>query len=74
MTVDRKISYALVFAIVVQAAGALTWAGASSQRLQSIEQEVQLRRGLIERLARLEAEVEGMRMQLDRIERKIDVD
>ncbi len=72
MTLDRRISLALVFAIAAQTAGALVWTGAAGERLSAVEEEMQLRRGVAERLARVEAELEAVRTQLDRIERKLD--
>jgi len=72
MKVDRRVTLALVFAVFVQTAGALVWAGAAGERLSMVEHEVDERRGVAERLARLEAELESVRLQLDRIERKID--
>ncbi len=72
MKIDRRVTLALVFAVFVQTAGALVWAGAAGERLSMVEHEVDERRGVAERLARLEAELESVRLQLDRIERKID--
>jgi len=74
MTYDRRISLAVVFAIFVQTAGALVWAGSASERLSAVEEEVHAGRDVAERLARLEAELEAVRHQLDRIERKIEKD
>lgn len=73
MKMDRRVTLALVFAVFIQTAGALVWAGAAGERLSMVEHEVDERRGVAERLARLEAELESVRMQLDRIERKIDM-
>jgi len=72
MTFDRRISLALVLTILAQTAGALVWAGAAGERLSMVEKEVEIRRGFAERLARVEAEIEAVRLQLDRIERKIE--
>lgn len=69
---DKRITLALLFAILVQTGGALLWAGAAAERLAMVEHEVQIQRGAAERLARVEAELQAMRSQLDRIERKID--
>ena len=72
MKIDRRVTLALVFTVFVQTAGALVWAGAAGERLAMVEHEVDERRDVAERLARLEAELDSVRMQLDRIERKID--
>ena len=74
MKIDRRITLALVFAVFIQTAGALVWAGAAGERLSTVEETVAQGRGVAERLARLEAELESVRLQLDRIERKIDVE
>ncbi|MEM9668817.1 MAG: hypothetical protein AAF950_07805 [Pseudomonadota bacterium] len=72
MKYDRRISLAVIFAVFVQTAGALVWAGSASERLAMVENEIDQSRDVVERLARLEAELEAVRHQLDRIERKID--
>ncbi len=69
---ERKISLALVFAILVQSAGALVWAGAAGERLSVLERRAETDRPITERLARVEAELEAVRAQLDRIERKVE--
>ncbi|MEM7661997.1 MAG: hypothetical protein AAF292_07085 [Pseudomonadota bacterium] len=74
MKYDRRISFAVIFAIFVQTAGAFVWAGSASERLSMVEQEIDYGRTSAERLARLEAELEAVRHQLDRIERKIEKD
>lgn len=72
MKVDKRITAALIFAILVQTASALVWAGHAAERLVVVEREVEANRGSAERLARVETELKAMRNQLDRIERKID--
>lgn len=74
MTLDRRITFAVIFSIFVQTAGAFIWAGSASERLSMVEQEVDHGRDVAERLARVEAELEAVRHQLDRIERKIEKD
>lgn len=72
MTFDRRIALGVIFALFVQTAGALMWAGAAAQRLEIVEQEVAAQKGVSERLARVETELAAMRKQLDRIERKVE--
>lgn len=72
MRLDKKIALGLIFALFVQTAGALLWTGAAAQRLDMVEHELSDRKGMFERLVRVETELLAMRQQLDRIERKID--
>ena len=72
MTFDKRIALGVIFALFVQTAGALMWAGAAAQRLEIVEQEVAAQKGVSERLARVETELAAMRKQLDRIERKVE--
>lgn len=72
MMIDRRITVALLVTVFIQTAGALVWAGAAGERLAMVEQEVTERRSVTERLARVEAELEAVRAQLNRIERKLD--
>lgn len=63
---------AFVLALAVQTGGVLLWAGAAAQRLEVLEDKVERVDPIYERLARVEAELEAMRTQLDRIENKVD--
>lgn len=69
---DGRITIALIFAMVVQAFGALLWVGAAAQRLDSIESRLNQSAPVTERLARLEAEVAAVRISLGRIETRLD--
>lgn len=73
MSFDRKLTIGVILAVLVQAAGALMWAGAAAQRVEVLEERVREARPVAERLARVEAELASMRAQLDRIERKLEV-
>jgi type VI protein secretion system component VasK len=72
MKMDRRITIGLILAIAVQTGGVLLWAGAAAERLSSVEQRVDAREGVTERLARVETEIAAMRVQLDRIERQME--
>ncbi|MEO9971740.1 MAG: hypothetical protein ABJG15_18230 [Hyphomonadaceae bacterium] len=74
MKIDRRVTLALIFAVLMQTAGALVWAGGAGERLSAVEHEIDERRDVAERLARLETELGSVLMQLDRIERKIDTE
>lgn len=72
LQLDRRISIAVVLALTLQAAGALTWAGAANERIDQLERHSVGAAVVSERLARLEAEVSAMRAQLNRIESRLD--
>ena len=69
---DRRIPIALVFAFVLQTGGALFWAGSAAQRISEVERQTQVNSSAVERVVRLEAQVNAMHEQLSRIETKID--
>lgn len=69
---ERKITLAVVLALMMQTGGALIWAGAAAQRIEVLEERVAMARPVAERLARVETELEVMRAQLDRIEDKVE--
>lgn len=70
--IERKFTAGVILALVVQAAGALLWAGAAAERISALEVQVETGRPVAERLARLEAELDAVRAQLARIENKVD--
>lgn len=72
MTFDKRFGFALIFALVVQAAGAFLWAGAAAARLEEVERRIEDQRPVTERLARLEVRAEETRASLDRIERRLE--
>ncbi|MCG8443271.1 MAG: hypothetical protein MI723_15825 [Caulobacterales bacterium] len=71
-TVERRVSLALILAMVIQLAGALVWIGATAERLEHLEATDAGRAGVSERLARLEEQVAQARLQLDRIEARLE--
>ncbi len=68
---DRQVSLAVIVAVVLQAGGALLWAGQAAARIDQLESRVQAQGPLAERLARLEEQAAAARAALDRIERKL---
>ena len=72
MTMERKVTFGLVFAIAVQIAGTLVWAGAAAERLEALERTAVETRPVGERLVRVEAELEAVRAQLTRIETRLE--
>lgn len=71
---DRTITLSIVFAIFMQTAGALIWAGSAEARLAAVEQRVLEAPRLTERLARLEEQMIMARASLQRIEKRLDAD
>lgn len=69
---DKRVPIALILALIMQTAGALTWAGAASERINQLERQTQDRNAIGERTARVEEQVRYMRVTLDRIEEKLD--
>jgi hypothetical protein len=74
MTFDKRIGFALVFAILLETAGAFIWAGRASARLDDVEARLAIQAPVAERLARLEVRAEDARASLERIERRLDAE
>ncbi len=72
MTFDTRIGAALIFAILLQSATALLWAGRAAARLDDLEQRLELQRPVAERLARLEAQMGLAQESLHRIEARVE--
>lgn len=69
--IDKKITWAVILALVVESAGVFAWAGGASERLKEVEVRVAQQASMSERLARVEVQLELMAVQLTRIERKM---
>ena len=65
---ERKLGAGVVVALALQTGAALLWAGAAAERIDALERQVAEARPVAERLARMEAQLEAMRAQLNRIE------
>jgi len=72
MSFDRRLTIGVILAVAVQSAGVLLWTGAAAERVATLEERVAEAAPVSERLARVEAEIGAMRVQLDRIERKLE--
>lgn len=72
LAVDPRITFALIFALFLETAGGLIWAGRAAARLEEVERAVATQPEVAERLARLEEQVVDARRALARIERKLD--
>lgn len=69
---QKRVSLAVLIAISLETAAGLIWAGATLERIDTLEREAAQSRPVAERLARVEAQLEAVRAQLDRIEVKVD--
>lgn len=69
---DFRLTLAILITLVLQAVAALLWVGAAAQRLDNLEAEIKLQQPILERMARIEAQVAAIRSSLDRIENHID--
>lgn len=69
---DFRLTLAILLTLVLQAIAALLWVGAAAQRLDNLESEIKLQQPILERMARIEAQVAAVRSSLDRIENHID--
>lgn len=74
MTIDKRITFALLVTIVIETGGGLIWAGRAAARLEAVESQIVVQRPLAERLARLETRIDDLKGQLDRIETAVDAD
>ena len=71
-SLDLRVTIALLITIALEAIAALLWVGAAAQRIEALETRVDAQAGVVERLARLEAQMTGARATLDRIETTLD--
>ena len=72
MEIEKKVTVSLIMAILIQTGGALVWAGAAAERISDVEAELNDRKSVSERLVRVEAQLEDVRAQLGRIERRME--
>lgn len=73
-TVDKRIPLALIFALGTQTAAAIWWAAGMASRVEQAENRVTVLEAQKagERLAVLESRIGDVKVQLNRIEEKID--
>ena len=72
MEIEKKVTIGLIIAILVQTGGALVWAGSAAERIRTVEAELNDRKTVSERLVRVEAQLEAVSGQLNRIERRME--
>lgn len=68
----KRMSVALIVALVVQTIGGLLWAGGAAARIATLESRVGEQQLVAERLARLEEQGVATRQAVERIERKLE--
>lgn len=74
VTIDPRITFALIFALFLETAGGLIWAGRAAARLDEVEHAVAAQPEVAERLARLEEQLSDARRSLSRIEHRLDAE
>jgi hypothetical protein len=74
ITVDTRMTLALLVTICLEAVAGLLWVGAAAQRLSVLEASMTAQQPITERMARIEAQMVGVRATLDRIENRIDTE
>ena len=74
LTLERKITLAVLVALIVQVIAGLIWTGGAIERLTSLEEASEISRASEVRLARLETRLETMSKQLDRIETRLEAE
>jgi hypothetical protein len=72
ISVDTRMTLALLITICLEAVAGLLWVGAAAQRLTMLEASVSAQQPITERMARIEAQMTGVRATLDRIETRFD--
>jgi hypothetical protein len=72
MKFEQKVTLGFILAILVQTGGALVWAGSAAERIRAVEAELNDRKTVSERLVRVEAQLEAVSGQLNRIERRME--
>lgn len=69
---ELRINPAVALAFLLQTATAFMWAGAAENRIHQLEKRVQTREQFFERTARLEENVDAIRIAVERLELKVD--
>jgi hypothetical protein len=70
--IEKKLTLAVIRAVILESSGVLIWAGAASARLKEMEVRVAAQAGLSDRLARVEVRLELAAAQLERIADRLE--
>jgi hypothetical protein len=74
LLVDVRLTLAILVTICLEAVAGLLWIGAAAERLSALETNMAAQQSITERIARIEAQMTGVRATLDRIENRMDKD
>ena len=69
---DRRVTLGLIVALLVHAGTSIWWASDLTTRVKQIEQDQRGASQVPQRMTRVETQVDGVREDLQRIERKLD--
>ena len=72
LKLDRTVGIGIILTLAIQSAGAFMWGGAAEARLTALEASLATNPPIVERLARLEEQMQMARQSLGRIERRLD--
>lgn len=72
LSIDPRVTFALILALFLETAGGLIWAGRAAARLEEVERAVATQPEVAERLARLEEQLAEAQRSLVRIEQRLD--
>ncbi len=71
---DRTVGIGIIVTLAIQSAGALMWGGAAEARLKNLELVHANSPQIVERMVRLEEQMNMARQSLERIEDRLDQD
>ena len=69
---DRRIPFAVILTMMIQAAAVLIWATQLDARVSGMEQQSVNAGNLNEKFARLDERLDGMKQNLDSVRRQLD--
>ena len=72
MTVDPKITWALILALFLETGAGFVWAGRIAARMEAVEHRVALGEPTAARLATLETRIADLQLSMDRMQRELE--
>jgi len=69
---QRRMPYALIITLLVQAASVLIWATQLDARVNGMEQQCAGASGLMEKFARLEERIDGVKQDIGNVKHQLD--
>lgn len=72
MTLDPKITWALIVALFLESGVGFIWAGRIAARMEAVEHRVALGEPTAARLATLETRIADLQLSMDRMERELE--